>query len=33
MWQEQFQQLKEGNHKALARLLSFVENEQPGYEE
>jgi LAO/AO transport system kinase len=33
MWQDQFQQLKEGNHKALARLLSFVENEQPGYEE
>jgi len=33
MWQEQFEQLKKGDHKALARLLSFIENEQPGYEE
>jgi LAO/AO transport system kinase len=33
MWQEQFQQLKKGDHKALARLLSFIENEQAGYEE
>jgi len=33
MWQEQLQQLMTGDHKALARLLSFVENEQPGYED
>jgi LAO/AO transport system kinase len=33
MWQEQLKQLKSGNHKALARLLSMIENEQPGYEE
>ncbi|MFM7645748.1 MAG: methylmalonyl Co-A mutase-associated GTPase MeaB [Sphingomonadales bacterium] len=33
MWQEQLKQLQTGNHKVLARLLSLVENEQPGYEE
>ena len=33
MWQEKLQEAKKGDHKALARLLSFVENEQPGFEE
>jgi LAO/AO transport system kinase len=33
MWQEKLEEVKKGDHKALARLLSFVENEQPGYEE
>ncbi len=33
MWQQQLQQLQTGDRKALARLLSFIENEQPGYEE
>ena len=32
MWQQLLQQIKEGNIKALARSISLVENEQPGYE-
>lgn len=33
MWQELFDQLQQGDTKALARCISFVENEQPGYED
>lgn len=33
MWQALFQQLVKGDIKALARSISFVENEQTGYEE
>lgn len=33
MWQELSGQVKQGNNKALARCISLVENEQPGYEE
>jgi LAO/AO transport system kinase len=33
MWQEMFQQLKVRDIKALARSISFVENEQPGYQQ
>jgi LAO/AO transport system kinase len=33
MWQHLLQQLKEGNIKALARAISYVENEQQDYEE
>lgn len=32
MWQELLQQIESGNIKALARSISLVENEQPGYE-
>jgi LAO/AO transport system kinase len=32
MWQELLQQLQQGDTKALARSISLVENEQPGYE-
>jgi LAO/AO transport system kinase len=32
MWQELLQQIKDGDIKALARSISYVENEQPGYE-
>ena len=32
MWQQLLKGLKEGNIKALARSISFVENEQQGYE-
>jgi LAO/AO transport system kinase len=32
MWQQLLQQIKDGDIKALARSISFVENEQPGYE-
>jgi LAO/AO transport system kinase len=31
MWQQLLDQLVQGNIKALARSISFVENEQPGY--
>ena len=31
-WQELLQQLQQGDAKALARSISLVENEQPGYE-
>jgi LAO/AO transport system kinase len=33
MWQELLNQLQQGDAKALARCISLVENEQPGYEE
>jgi len=33
MWQELLKQLQQGDTKALARCISFVENEQPGYED
>lgn len=33
MWQQLVEQLEGANIKALARSISFVENEQPGYEE
>lgn len=33
MWQQLLEQLLNGNTKALARSISFVENEQKGYEE
>jgi putative protein kinase ArgK-like GTPase of G3E family len=33
MWQELLKQLQEGDIKTLARCISLVENEQPGYEE
>jgi LAO/AO transport system kinase len=32
MWQELLNQLKQGDAKALARCISLVENEHPGYE-
>ena len=32
MWQELLEQVKQGNVKALARSISLVENEYPGYE-
>jgi len=32
MWHELLQQLQQGDTKALARTISFIENEQPGYE-
>ena len=33
MWQQLLKDLQNGNTKALARSISFVENEQEGYEE
>ena len=33
MWQELSEQIQQGNIKALARGISFIENEQTGYEE
>lgn len=33
MWQTLLQQLQQGNTKALARIISLVENEQEGYED
>ncbi len=33
MWQELLDQLVQGDTKALARSISFVENEQPGYQQ
>ncbi|MEO6613058.1 MAG: methylmalonyl Co-A mutase-associated GTPase MeaB [Chitinophagaceae bacterium] len=32
MWQELLQQMKQGDIKALARSISLIENEHPGYE-
>lgn len=32
MWQELLQQVQQGDMKSLARAISLVENEQPGYE-
>jgi LAO/AO transport system kinase len=33
MWQQQINEIKEGNDKTLARCISFIENEVAGYEE
>lgn len=33
MWQQQLDEIREGNNKTLARCISFVENEAPGYED
>ncbi len=33
MWQELLAEIRKGNTKALARGISFIENEQPGYED
>lgn len=33
MWQQLLDQLQQGDAKALARCISLIENEQPGYEE
>ena len=33
MWQQLLQQVISGNAKALARCISMIENEVPGYEE
>ena len=33
MWQEFLQQVRQGNIKTLARCISLIENEYPGYEE
>lgn len=32
MWQNELLQIKQGNSKTLARCISFIENEVPGYE-
>ncbi len=32
MWQQQLNEIKQGNYKTLARCISLVENEAPGYE-
>jgi LAO/AO transport system kinase len=32
MWQKYLQEIKEGNSKSLARVISLIENEQAGYE-
>jgi putative protein kinase ArgK-like GTPase of G3E family len=31
MWQQVLEQIQSGNTKALARSISLIENEQPGY--
>ena len=33
MWQQQLDEIRQGNSKTLARCISLVENESPGYEE
>lgn len=33
MWQQQINEIKQGNAKTLARCISFIENEVPGYED
>ena len=33
MWQQWLEQIQEGNIKSLARTISFIENEQPGYKD
>ena len=33
MWQQQLEEIKQGNSKTLARCISFIENEVPGYED
>ncbi|HET9431553.1 MAG TPA: methylmalonyl Co-A mutase-associated GTPase MeaB, partial [Chitinophagaceae bacterium] len=32
MWQELLQQVQQGDARALARCISYIENEQPGYD-
>ncbi|MFM2326441.1 MAG: methylmalonyl Co-A mutase-associated GTPase MeaB, partial [Bacteroidota bacterium] len=32
MWQQQLTEIKQGNSKTLARCISLIENEVPGYE-
>ena len=32
MWEQQLKEIKEGNSKTLARCISLIENEAPGYE-
>ena len=33
MWEQQLAEIKQGNSKTLARCISYIENEVPGYEE
>jgi GTPase len=33
MWQQQLDEIRQGNSKTLARCISFIENESPGYNE
>lgn len=33
MWQQQIKEIKDGNRKTLARCISYIENEVPGYQE
>lgn len=33
MWQQQINEIKQGNTKTLARCISYIENEVPGYED
>jgi len=33
MWQQQLKEIQEGNVRSLARCISLIENESPGYEE
>ena len=33
MWQQQLDEIKQGNSKTLARCISYIENEVTGYEE
>jgi LAO/AO transport system kinase len=33
MWQQQINEIKQGNAKTLARCISYIENEVPGYED
>lgn len=33
MWQQQINEIKQGNYKTLARCISYIENEVAGYEE
>ena len=33
MWQQQLNEIKQGNTKTLARCISYIENEVAGYEE
>ena len=33
MWQQQINEIKQGNTKTLARCISYIENEVAGYED
>ena len=33
MWEQQIDEIKQGNTKTLARCISYIENEVAGYEE